>query len=211
MKDIYIDFLKYFEDVPIGKQKAIYPFLSKYFAKPIAINETEWDNQMVDVINFLNNIKEHGHLIITLKRDRISPYWAYWNESLNRGIWFDETGILASKTVKATDYLTQKSLNDSVIEVNKSLLESNRIISENSKSQTKAINNQTRLFLLTATFTVLSVTLSAYTVYLNSSVEEFKKQLAQQTKQIHDLQIQLNQKINYSLQKLNEKINFKKK
>lgn len=191
MEDLYIELLKYFNDVPIGKTKNISQFILMHFVEPKQMHlpgQIYFSN--TTATDFLKESVEKKHIKI------ISPFWKDIEQSKFQAEplqWFDEREVNAYKTVDADECLNQRQLNLSAIEVNKSVVSSNEIISSNSKIQTTAIKRQTLLLIGTATFTACSFILSISNFYNDKLKDELKQQLLEQRNQNHALQNQVNQ------------------
>lgn len=203
MVDLYLKLLNYFNDVPIGTQKSISPFLLDHFKKPTANTPYGFASQMKDLNNFIKDVKEQKHLEFGN-----THFWPELTKT-NTFEWFDQKKVLASITIKGAEYLHQRILNNSVIEVNHSIAESNRIISKNTILQTKASSRQTYLLIATAVFTLVNLTISGYNIYSDKSKEQLRQQLTEQTKQIHALQMEQTEILYKSLKRLNDETHVK--
>ena len=116
MKELYSEFLEYFDDIPVGEQKLISPFMISHFEKPTVAEAVNFENtNYYNRANaFIGEVKAKNHI----KVSDIDIKEIKFDVDQMRYIWYDEVDVMAVKTIDADEYLNKRKLNLSAIEVN---------------------------------------------------------------------------------------------
>ena len=178
--DYQLALLEFLNEVGITQQRNISDFIKSNFDKPtVRISNSD------DIaVRFLQELLGRGYIAYNIGALSHINEWSKSTEPepVELRLWFDDIEVYGNITFGGLEYLTQQTLN-------KSIIESNRTISKNSNLQTIAIG-------LTVLFALLSFVVSGLNYISEKSKEPLKIQLSQQSQQIHTLQIQLSQVTN---------------